>query len=107
MDDLRPKLAAKLYEVRELDDVPPLTRFQAALFGGFYASWDMVFSALSVLVEPPTCTVRVAEAQGPRGRHILVYRCSRCGADPWADYESVTNFCPECGAKVVADDGSD
>lgn len=27
--------------------------------------------------------------------------CSRCGAEAWADRDSVTNYCPECGAEVV------
>ncbi len=28
--------------------------------------------------------------------------CSRCGAEAWADRDSVTNYCPECGAEVLA-----
>ena len=34
-------------------------------------------------------------------RRIVEYRCSRCGAEPWADRDSVTEHCPVCGARVV------
>ena len=34
-------------------------------------------------------------------RRIVEYRCSRCGAEPWADRDSVTEHCPRCGARVV------
>jgi membrane protease subunit (stomatin/prohibitin family) len=27
--------------------------------------------------------------------------CSICGWDGWMDEEAITNYCPECGAKVV------
>ncbi len=101
MDDLRPKVAAKLMEVRDLDDVDPLARFQAALFNGHPAPWPLVFGSLAVLMEPPTCEVEVEEEQLGGRAVYKICRCSNCGADPWADLESVTNFCPECGAKVV------
>ena len=39
-------------------------------------------------------------------RRIVEYRCSRCGAEPWADADSVTEHCPNCGARVV-DEGQD
>ena len=34
-------------------------------------------------------------------RQIVEYRCSRCGAEPWADGDSITERCPNCGARVV------
>ena len=35
-------------------------------------------------------------------RHQIVeYHCSRCGAEPWSDRDSVTERCPNCGARVV------
>ena len=27
--------------------------------------------------------------------------CSICGWDGWMDEEAITNYCPECGAKVA------
>lgn len=101
MEDLRPKVAARLMEVRDLDDVPPLERFRAALFDAAPAPWWMVFAALAELIEPPACEVEVEEVRADGRVAYAVYRCSNCGEDPWADYGSVTNYCPECGARVV------
>lgn len=100
-EDLRPKVAARLMEVRGLEDVPPLTRFQSALFGGAPAPWWMVFVSLSELIEPPACEVEVEEVRADGRVAYAICRCSRCGADPWAGYECVTSYCPECGARVT------
>lgn len=35
------------------------------------------------------------------------YRCSRCGAELWADAGSVTEHCPNCGARVVEKEEND
>ena len=29
------------------------------------------------------------------------YGCSICGYDGWMDEDAITNYCPECGAKVT------
>ena len=29
------------------------------------------------------------------------YGCSICGYDGWMGEDAITNYCPECGAKVV------
>ena len=39
-------------------------------------------------------------------RRIAEYRCSRCGAEPWAAADSDTEHCPNCGARVV-DEGQE
>ena len=46
------------------------------------------------LIDRPACHA-VQAAPG------ALYECSRCGYDGWADAESVTSYCPECGAEVV------
>lgn len=48
---------------------------------------------LADLIDRPTC--RAVPCHGG------MYGCSRCGSDGWADAESVTRFCPDCGAEVV------
>ena len=36
------------------------------------------------------------------GEDPLGFRlCSSCGYEAWADEDSVTSYCPMCGAKVV------
>lgn len=49
------------------------------------------------VVEFVRCTCRVGGVE----HRIVEYRCSRCGAEPWADADSVTERCPNCGARVV------
>lgn len=49
------------------------------------------------VVEFVRCSWRSRTAE----RRIVEYRCSRCGAEPWADRDSVTEHCPCCGARVV------
>ena len=49
------------------------------------------------VVEFVRCSWRSRTAE----RRIVEYRCSRCGAEPWADGDSVTEHCPNCGARVV------
>lgn len=49
------------------------------------------------IVEFARCTWRTRGVE----RRIVEYRCSRCGAEPWADADSVTGYCQNCGARVV------
>lgn len=35
-----------------------------------------------------------------RANESDVHACSACGADVWASADSVTPYCPMCGAKV-------
>ncbi len=49
---------------------------------------------LALVIGSPTC--RPVEAE------CGMCACSRCGAEAWPDRESVTNYCPECGAEVLA-----
>lgn len=46
------------------------------------------------LIDRPTCRA-VQPCPG------AFYECSACGYDSWVDAESVTNYCPNCGAEVV------
>ena len=52
---------------------------------------------LADLIDPPTCRA-VQPAPGD------FYECSECGYDGWTDADSVTRFCPNCGAEVVTDE---
>lgn len=61
---------------------------------------------LAELIEPPTCLVQEDEVEiksmdGTVRRVYTGTRCSNCGNSPWADRDSVTPFCPECGAEVI------
>lgn len=51
--------------------------------------------AIADLIDRPTCRA-VQPAPG------AFYECTRCGYDGWADAESVTRYCPECGAEAIA-----
>ena len=52
---------------------------------------------LADLIDRPTCRA-VQAAPGD------FYACSECGHDGWTDADSVTRFCPNCGAEVVRDE---
>ena len=52
---------------------------------------------LADLIDRPTCRA-VQPAPGD------FYACSECGYDGWAGADSVTRFCPDCGAEVVTDE---
>ncbi len=54
-----------------------------------------LYGALADAIDRPTCRA-VQPCPG------AFYECSVCGCDSWADAESVTRFCPNCGAEVVA-----
>ena len=56
------------------------------------------------LTEPPTTTIAIPKDSSFRdadGNYLGTYKCLLCGADVWADLDSVTPYCPMCGAKVV------
>ena len=55
---------------------------------------NAVYARLADLIDRPTCHAAQAAPGG-------FYECSRCGYDGWADAESVTRYCPECGAEVA------
>ena len=52
-----------------------------------------VYSRLADLIDRPTCRAVLC--------HDGFYGCTRCGYDSWADEDSVTSYCPSCGAEVV------
>ena len=53
-----------------------------------------VYARLAYIVDRPACHAAQAAPGG-------FYECSRCGYDGWAYAESVTRYCPSCGAEVV------
>lgn len=68
---------------------------------------DMVWwHRLADLIDRPTCHVVKFERGGfisdGVAHRFFELRCSNCGEEPWSDVESVTRFCPCCGAEVVA-----
>ena len=61
---------------------------------------------LANLIDRPTCRVVEFErarwvGAGGKACRIVECRCSACGEEPWADADSVTRYCPCCGAEVV------
>ena len=60
---------------------------------------------LANLIDRPTCRVvefeRARWTDGGKACRVVEFRCSTCGYDGWADLESVTRYCPCCGAEVV------
>lgn len=59
---------------------------------------------LADLIDRPACRAvefERASWHDETGTHRIVeVRCSNCGAEPWEDLESVTPYCPSCGAMV-------
>lgn len=56
------------------------------------------------LIEQPRTTMAIPKdgsVQDADGNYLGTYKCLLCGAEVWADLESVTPYCPMCGAKVV------
>lgn len=53
------------------------------------------YAALADLIDRPTTRAVLC--------HGGMYGCTRCGYDGWADAESVTRYCPGCGAEVERD----
>lgn len=57
------------------------------------------------LIDRPTCHVvkfeRAAFVTDGVAHRFFEFRCSNCGEESWLDSESVTKFCPNCGAEVV------
>lgn len=51
-------------------------------------------SLLADAIDRPTCRA-VQPCPG------AFYECSACGYDSWVDCESVTSYCPNCGAEVI------
>ena len=50
---------------------------------------------LADLIDRPTCYAALCYGG--------FYGCTRCGYFGWTDKGSVTNYCPVCGAEVVAE----
>jgi predicted Zn-ribbon and HTH transcriptional regulator len=91
----KPAIASKLRYRANEGCKSPLNELKAILGMEPGASYRDVFRALAELIEEETCEALPVEA-GDQFR-----RCSNCGFDGWCDQESVTSYCPECGAKVV------
>ena len=56
------------------------------------------------LIEQPRTTRAIPKDGSVRdadGNYLGTYKCLLCGAEVWADIDSVTPYCPMCGAKVV------
>lgn len=100
------------HDLRRLCDsesVDGCVRLDAALdaLGLGTAYWVPCHSVerLADLVDRPTCRAvefeRARWTDGGKACRIVECRCSACGEEPWADLESVTRYCPCCGAEVV------
>ena len=57
---------------------------------------DACWHRLADLIEPQERTCK-AVGEDPLGFRA----CSSCGYEAWADEDSVTPYCPMCGAKVI------
>ena len=56
------------------------------------------------LIEQPRTTMAIPKDSSVRdadNNYLGTYKCLLCGAEVWADIDSVTPYCPMCGAKVV------
>ena len=87
------EIASKLRYRANEGSKSPLNELKAILGMEPGTSYRDVFRALADLIEGGTCEALPA-IDGFR-------ECSACGFDGWADEESVTPYCPECGAKVA------
>ena len=68
-----------------------------------YLSPPVTVAAISALIDRPTCMFKPAYEPDVMGKVSLV-ECSKCGwtIEPWN--AAGFNYCPNCGAEVVADD---
>lgn len=57
---------------------------------------ELIEQTRTTLAIPTDSSVRDAD-----GNYLGTYKCLICDADPWEDLESVTPYCPMCGARVV------
>jgi hypothetical protein len=61
-----------------------------------------LLSMLADLIDRPTCTMTYRpEWSGDEIYPTAAYQCSNCGC---VVNEGITEFCPECGARVIHDD---
>ena len=70
---------------------------QTCMLPAFHRTETMGFEplleGLAALIDRPACHAVLC--------HDGFYGCTRCGYDGWADAESVSHYCPSCGAEVV------
>lgn len=77
-------------------------------FADYPSSWsgkvEADFTLLKKMLFPPlehTFAVFDSDAVDKDGNPIAMLHCHRCGKGGWADIDSVTRYCPDCG-RVVA-----
>lgn len=89
--------------LRGLEEEAPLAEF---IFGGTGVYEAMVVRALRAVIGKGDLFELIAElADRPACRAVATeggfYGCSRCGNEAWTDEESLTPYCPMCGAEVT------
>lgn len=102
-DKQRREVAEKFrrYNISVFKD-SPIVPFLDCLGVG-YMNWRGVLDNIADLIDRPTCMFKPAYEPDVMGKVSLV-ECSKCGwtIEPWN--VAGFNYCPNCGAEVVADD---
>jgi hypothetical protein len=83
--EVREWLEAQLFWVRTCI-IPAARRTETWTF-------DQLLDALGALIKPDECEALPTDNGS--------FKCSACGWDGRMDEEAITNYCPECGAKVA------
>ena len=92
------------YRNHDAEEAAMYRSIQSCIRDGNGSGHVYTIGRLIKLIEQPRTTLAIPKDSSFRdadGNYLGTYKCLLCGAEVWADLDSVTPYCPMCGAKVV------